>query len=219
MAKVDFKPIQEQFWAKGDATGWFEAAYTLANGDKSAIPWAEKGINPHLIEWAERVGLDGAGQTALVVGCGLGDDAEFLAARGFAVTAFDLSPTAINWCRERFPASTVSYLAADLFAHELPPCDFVLEAYTLQALPRPLRERAVAAIGALTKQRLLVLCRGCDTPEPNEEIPWPLTRQELAGFAQAGLTEMSFEDFEDQKEPPRRRFRIAYERRVSGSTA
>ncbi len=212
MGKVDFKPLQEQSWRRGDATGWFEPAYAQANGDKSAIPWADKGINPHLIEWAERASLDGTGQTALVIGSGLGDDAEYLAKRGFAVTAFDISPTAVAWCRQRFPASPVQYLAQDLFTHTLTPMDFVLEAHTLQALPRTLRTQAVAAIGALTSQRLLVICRGCEQPEADDQIPWPLTRQELAGFMAAGLNEVAFEDFHDRKDPPQRRFRVEYRR-------
>ena len=221
MAKIDFAPLQHYHWDKGDPTGWFEPAYAQANGDRAAIPWAEKGINPHLIEWAERTSLTGTGQTALVIGCGLGDDAEYLASLGFAVTAFDISPTAVAWCRQRFPHSPVNYLAADLFSHALPASDFVLEAYTLQALPRSFRARAVSAIAALVKGRLLVICRGCDQPEPDEQIPWPLTPAELAGFTAAsltaqGLTQSTFEDFHDQKDPPRRRFRCEYRRPATG---
>ena len=212
MGKIDFGTLQQHHWGQGDATGWFEPAYAQANGDRTAIPWSEKGINPHLIDWASRVKLQGAGLTALVVGCGLGDDAEYLASLGFAVTAFDISPTAIAWCGQRFPQSPVNYLAADLFQNSLPAFDFVLEAHTLQALPRPLRAQAVAAIAALVTNRLLVICRGCDQPEPNEGIPWPLTPAELAGFPAAGLSESCFEDFQDQKEPPCRRFRIDYRR-------
>ena len=212
MSKVDLKPLQEKHWSEGNATGWFEPAYAMANGDRTAIPWAGKGINPHLVEWAERTALSGAGQSALVIGCGLGDDAEYLAGRGFAVTAFDISPTAVAWCRERFPASTVQYEVADLFAHGLSPADFVLEAHTLQALPRPLRAQAVAAVATMARQRLLVICRGCDAPEANEEIPWPLTPRELAGFGTAGLSQVAFEDFYDQKDPPTRRFRVEYRR-------
>ncbi len=69
---------------------------------------------------------------ALVVGCGLGDDAEFLSQQGFTVTAFDVSPTAIAWCKQRFPGSTVSYHVTDLFepsAKWLSSFDFVLEYY------------------------------------------------------------------------------------------
>lgn len=215
MSKVDFKPLQEKHWSAGDATGWFEPAYVMANGERAAIPWAEKGINPHLVAWAEQTGLAGVGQTALVIGCGLGDDAEYLAGLGFAVTAFDISPTAVAWCRNRFPASTVEYQVGDLFACGLAPADFVLEAYTLQALPRPLRTPAVTAIARLALKRLLVIGRGCDVPEVNEEIPWPLTHAELAGFGAAGLTQVKLEDFQDQKQPPRRRFRVEYQRQLT----
>jgi SAM-dependent methyltransferase len=212
MGKVDFKPLQEEHWGRGDATGWFEAAYAKAEGDRTAIPWADKGINPNLIEWATAVSLTGAGQTALVIGCGLGDDAEYLASLGFAVTAFDISPTAVAWCRERFPDSTVRYVVGDLFAKEFAGVDLVLEAHTLQALPRSLRAAAVEAIAGFAAGRLLVVCRGCDVPEPNEEIPWPLTREELAGFKTAGLSMVRFEDFYDQKDPPQRRYRVEYQR-------
>ena len=51
-----------------------------------------------------------------MVACGLGDDAEALAAAGWRVTAFDISPAAIAWCRERFPASPVDYQVQDLSA-------------------------------------------------------------------------------------------------------
>jgi SAM-dependent methyltransferase len=149
-----------------------------------------------------------------VIGCGLGDNAEFLAERGFAVTAFDISPTAVDWCRKRFPASKVRYVVGDLFtaAGEFGQFDFVLEVHTLQALPRSLRAQAVAAVAALVRDRLLVVCRGCREPQPDETIPWPLTREELAGFTAAGLTEVSFDDFWDHKEPPCRRFRVTYQR-------
>ncbi|MET7395879.1 class I SAM-dependent methyltransferase [Dactylosporangium sp. NPDC005572] len=89
---------------------------------------------------------------AVVVGCGLGADAEFLAGLGWTTTAFDVSPSAVRTARERFPDSPVEYVVADLFA--LPEgfaggFDLVLESMTVQALPRALRERAVAAVRSL----------------------------------------------------------------------
>ena len=47
------------------------------------------------------------GKKALKIGCGLGDDAEYLTETGMEVTAFDISETAIRWCHERFPDSRV----------------------------------------------------------------------------------------------------------------
>src|SRR5687767_11870691 len=85
--------------AARDPTGWFERLYSLAAGDPTVIPWADLAMNPNLLPWLERHAPSGAGRRALKVGCGLGDDAEELARRGFAVVAFDISETAISWCR------------------------------------------------------------------------------------------------------------------------
>ena len=92
---------------RGDALGWFEALYAEAAGNSSHVPWADLRPNPNLVEWFEEKPIEGKDRPALVVGCGLGDDAEFLAQEGFRVTAFDVSPTAIDWCQKRFPGSSV----------------------------------------------------------------------------------------------------------------
>src|ERR1017187_7080256 len=75
---------------------------------------------------------------ALVVGCGLGEDAEYIARLGYATTAFDIALTAIAAARSRFPGSPVEYQVADLLAP--PPWwshafALVVESTTLQALP------------------------------------------------------------------------------------
>ncbi|WP_200961968.1 methyltransferase domain-containing protein, partial [Phycicoccus sp. Soil803] len=45
--------------------------------------------------WAEAQNLAGGGREALVVGCGYGADAEYLASLGYRTTGFDFAPTAI----------------------------------------------------------------------------------------------------------------------------
>src|SRR6185295_16447201 len=97
-------------------------------------------------------------------GCGLGDDAEELSRRGFLVTAFYVSPTAIDWCRARFPATTVHYAVHDLLAAECVwACDFdfVLESYTLQVLPPEVRGEALAHVARFVAPggELLVIAR------------------------------------------------------------
>src|ERR1043166_5400526 len=93
---------------RGDAVGWFERLYKEAGGEPMGIPWAELKPNPNLMQWAQRERLRGEGKRALVIGCGLGDDAEALRALGFDVTAFDVAPTAIEWARRRFPETQVN---------------------------------------------------------------------------------------------------------------
>jgi SAM-dependent methyltransferase len=162
--------------------------------------------------------VNGAGCRALEVGCGLGDDAEDLARRGFAVTAFDVSATAIDWCRRRFPGSPVEYVVADLLN---PPAewarafDFVQESYTLQVLPPDVREVAIRRVARFVAPggSLLVVARGREPSDPPGTMPWPLVHDELGGFGRAGLEELSFEDFSDDETPPVRRFRAVYRRR------
>lgn len=199
----------------GDATGWFERLYSGAAGDPAVIPWADLKPTPGAVAWCEREQVDGAGRRALVVGCGLGDDAAYLADRGFLVTGFDISESAIAWCRKRYADRPMQFDQGDLFS---PPrgwvagFDFVLEVNTLQAMPPRTRAGAVRPLGTLVAPggRLLVVARGRDAADPEGELPWPLTREELTPLRDDGLIEERFEDFLDDEDPPVRRFRISY---------
>lgn len=201
----------------GTPLAWFETLYAQAARDESVIPWADKTVNPNLSEWLENQGFDGADRKALVVGCGLGDDAEALASIGFQVTAFDISSTCIEWCRQRFSQSVVKYLAADLFD---PPVEwrqafaFVFEAYTLQVLPPELRRKAMERLAESVGPSggLLIVSRGRDETDDPGNMPWPLVRTEFDQLKELGLTEVRFEDYIEKEEPPVRRFRVEYRR-------
>lgn len=197
--------------AAGDPLGWFEALYQHAGGDFDVIPWADRVPNPHLTGWCERESLPRPASDVLVVGCGLGDDAEYLAARGADVTAIDLSPTAIEWCRRRFPSSPVDYRAADLLQFEGPEFDLIVEIYTLQAMPLDLRAPALARLVQLGRE-ILIICRGRDESDPPGQLPIPLTRTDLAPLEAHGFSAISFEDFDDTFDPGQRRFRVFYRR-------
>jgi len=214
-ARVRGQQLAQESLARGDATGWFETLYGSAHGDAHAVQWADMEVNPNLVVWLEHAGLRGEGKRALVIGCGLGDDAEELARVGFAVVAFDISPTAIAWCHERFPDSPVRYIAVDLFTS--PPAwhgtfDFVLEVYTLQVLPPDLRPPAIARIAGYVAPggRLLVICWGRDGGDDPGRMPWPLTHPEVNLFRTHGLCETRFEDYIDHAGSPQRRFRVEY---------
>jgi hypothetical protein len=209
------RQLAAEYIAKGDPTGWFERLYREADEGKSIVPWAELRPSPNLLNFWRDQPIPSAGKTAVTVGCGLGDDAEQLAGWGFSTTAFDVSESAIQGCRRRFPDSRVEYVAADLLQ---PPdswfraFDFVFESNTLQVLPPELRARAMEnAAGFVAEDgRLLVIARARDENDPRGEMPWPLTRRELNHFTEIGLRELSFEDFLDSEEPPVRRFRALY---------
>src|SRR5262245_39093707 len=104
---------------RGEPTGWFEAVYRAAEGKPEEVQWADLAPNPHVVEWLDRRNDLKPGLRVLDVGSGLGDTSEEIDRRGFVVSAFDISATAIGWCRRRFPASRVDYRVADLL--EPPP--------------------------------------------------------------------------------------------------
>lgn len=185
---------------------WFDAVYTLADGDAAKVPWANLAPHPLLSEWLNAVGATMNGVRALDIGCGLGDNAEALAAAGCVTSAFDLAPSAVEWAQRRFPASRVEYRAADLF--ELPPewrGAFTLahECYTLQALPEEMIAPAAAAIAGALHPGGLALVIARSRPEDSERVgpPWPLTRSNLAAFEAAGLREIAIEERVSEDRP------------------
>ena len=200
----------------GQPLDWFEALYREAADGTAVVPWADMVPNPHLLSWLEAT-RRGEGLLALDVGSGFGDNAEAIAAQGYQVTAFDLSPTAVEHARRRFPESRVDSCVGNLLEPEAGwhrRFDLVFEVYTIQVLQRGHRRRAIEQLGELVAPggTLLVVARGRDASEPEGEMPWPLTREELGAIAQRGLELVELEDFLDDEDPPVRRFRATYQR-------
>jgi cyclopropane fatty-acyl-phospholipid synthase-like methyltransferase len=180
--------------ATGDPTGWFDRLYAAGAAGRVPLPWSRREPHPLLTEWAQRHHLAGQGKRAIVPGCGLGADAEYLAGLGFTTTAFDISPTAIRLARHRHPDSPVEYVTADLLHLPRPwlrAFDLVAEIITVQALPRAVRHRATTSVARLTAPSgtlLVIAAVHNSAAEPQSGPPWPLTRAEIGQFAADGLT-------------------------------
>ncbi len=81
----------------------FDALYqgqSVAVGDVEldVIPWRLDGPQPLVVELADAGEFTGS---VLESGCGLGDNALFLAERGLEITAFDAAPTAVAQARAK----------------------------------------------------------------------------------------------------------------------
>jgi SAM-dependent methyltransferase len=172
---------------------FFDGLYVVAGGGGEPVPWDRDGAPQQLLaDWAADRSPRGAGQRAVVVGCGLGGDAEFLARLGFAVVGFDFSAPAIEAARALHPLSTVDYEVADLLALPagwLGGYDLVVESLTVQSLPRSVRPRVIAAVRSLAAPGGTVLVISSQQGVRAEEStgPWPLSRADVDSFAGDGF--------------------------------
>jgi SAM-dependent methyltransferase len=177
----------------GDPTGWFEPLYAANEAAGTEPPWNHDAPRPLLESWARERGLRGGpGERAVVVGAGLGADAEYVASLGFDTLGFDISETAVRLAGERSTQANARYEVGDLL--DLPPAwlgafDLVVESFTVQALPDPPRADAIAAISRLVAPggTLLAIAYALpdgDPPAPDGP-PWRLRRAEMEAFATA----------------------------------
>ncbi|MDT5209335.1 MAG: hypothetical protein QOF67_1750 [Mycobacterium sp.] len=94
-----FRPTTESF----DKLYRGEAAFDGAP-PPTGIPWDVHQAQPRLMELEALGGISGE---VLDIGCGLGDNAIYLASRGHSVTGLDGSPAAIEEARRRATAAGV----------------------------------------------------------------------------------------------------------------
>jgi SAM-dependent methyltransferase len=199
---------------------WFDDLYRAAASGNATVPWDRGNPNPLLVDWIERAQPDRSTLT-IVVGSGYGRDSEYLASLGFPTTGFDISASAIEQTRGRFPGSTVSYQVADLLA--LPPdwrkaYGLVVESITVQAFPEPLRGAAIASVASLVAGggTLLVIAAAHEGPAHERDAgdvpPWPLLREEVESFATGGLELVALERLSTETDPEIPRWRAEFRR-------
>jgi len=206
----------------GDPTAWFDRLYRAAEAGQAVVPWDRRAPHRLLVEWAQGHGVV-EGVRALVVGCGLGDDAEYVASLGLETIGFDIAPAAVEGARRRFPASDVEYVVADVLD---PPARwreafaFVLESLTVQSLPELLHPGAIRHVTEFLAPggTLLVIATARDEGAPADGPPWPLMRGELDAFASGGLQPVRIEQIPDELQPSVRRWRGEF-RRVRSAAA
>ena len=199
--------------AHNKASEWFEGLYQEQKENHENIPWARQAVNPllqsYLDEETEHNGK------ALVIGCGLGDDAMALEEAGYEVLAIDISQTALDLAKERFPDSSIVFEKQDIFdmpvkyqAH----FDLVFEAFTIQSLPVEFRQKMIREVSATVAKDGRLLLVAHKREEAFDGPPWPLTVDEVALFKNSGLTELSHEIHTEASKISNTRFRVLYKK-------
>lgn len=175
---------------------WFETLYSETNVAGEGVPWANMATHPLFKSWISKNPIKGEGKTALVVGCGMGDDAIELEKHGFKVTAFDVSTSAVEMCKTRFPDSKVEFIQADLIAgvskwHRK--FDFILEIFTIQALPPKYEKTLVQHISDFVAEngKLLIITKVQHRKRTYENgPPWLLNKNYTQSFESCGLKQI-----------------------------
>ena len=218
---IKYKKMVKTHHENDEPTAWCNSIYTDAKGDYKAVFWADLEPSPYLVEWLKlnKDNLDNSKpKKAIVIGCGVGDDAEALSEYGYEVIGFDISPEAIKLCKNRYPNTKVKYLVADLFDYDkkwVKDFDVVYECNTIQILPGKYRTKARIAISNLLSENghVLVSCRSRKKGEQENDIPMPLDYEEINKFVtEDNLKEINFKSYNDSQEPSIPHFFAVYKK-------
>jgi 2-polyprenyl-3-methyl-5-hydroxy-6-metoxy-1,4-benzoquinol methylase len=193
--------------AHNKASAWFDGLYEENKESHENIPWARQAVNPLLQSYLDAEAVHQG--KALVIGCGLGDDAMALAEAGYDVTAIDVSQTALDLAKERFPDANITFKKQDIFEYDVQ-FDFVFEAFTIQSLPVAFREKMIKAVANTVAKGAKLLLVAHKREEEFEGPPWPLEQHEVDRFKKEGLTELSQQIHTEESTISNTRFRILY---------
>jgi len=195
--------------AHNKASAWFDGLYKENKKSHENIPWARQAVNPLLQSYLDDEAVHQG--KALVIGCGLGDDAMALAEAGYDVTAIDVSQTALDLAKERFPDANITFKKQDIFEYDAQ-FDFVFEAFTIQSLPIAFREKMITAVANTVAKGAKLLLVAHKREEEFEGPPWPLTQEDVDLFKVEDLRELTHELHTEEFKISSTRFRVLYQK-------
>jgi len=197
------------------ASAWFDDLYKKNENSHENIPWARQDVNPYLQTYLDEE-RDFKGK-ALVIGCGLADDAYALVNAGYDTLAIDISQTALDIAQKRFPDANITFKKQDIFdmpSEYFEHFDFVFEAQTIQSLPREFRSKMIQAVANCVSKDGELLVVAHKKQQSNDGPPWPLTQEEIDQFKEHNLKELSFELVMEKSQISNTRFRVLYKKSI-----
>ena len=191
----------------------FEEFYKKNENSHENIPWARQDVNPYLQTYLDEQKTHKG--KALVIGCGLGDDAYALVNAGYETLAIDISKTALEIAKKRFPDSKITFEEQDIF--DMPSeyfeyFDFVFEAQTVQSLPRKFRSKMIQAVAESVSRDGELLVVAHKRQNEMQGPPWPLTQNEIDQFKEHKLEELSYELHIEESQVSNTRFIVLYKK-------
>jgi len=182
---------------------FFDNIYKNTNDTHSNIPWATLNANIYLKDYLDNNEMV-KNKKALVIGCGLGDDANELSLKGYEVDAIDISDHAISLAKKRFQDKNINFKVEDIF--DLPKSminsyDFIYEGLTIQSIHPQYRESLIKIIYSLNKSNgeLLLYTNIQNDSDSFGGPPWPLYRKDLEIFNTIGYEILSKEELVENK--------------------